>query len=184
VVYQEKEKVDSMDSRWVTGLFFDPIKSDFAVSALERRGIPRSSISVLMTDATRTRHLQGATEDATMDASKAAEGAGVGGAVGGVVGATIAAIAAIGSVITFPGLGLVVAGPLLAALAGGGAGAATGGFMGSLIGLGLSEDRATYYQTGLLEGGILVGVSARDNAEVNQFTALMREFGADEIRSS
>lgn len=173
-----------MSARWVTGIFFDLSKSESAVAALEQRGVPRTAISVLMTDATRTRHFRDSTADTTSDAEKAAEGAGVGGAVGGVLGATVAAIAAIGTAVAFPGLGLVVAGPLLAALAGGGAGAATGGFMGALLGLGLSEDRAAYYQKGLEEGGVLVGVSARDEVEVGQFSALLRDCGADEIRSS
>ncbi len=173
-----------MTTRWVTGMFFNLAQSESAVAALEQRGLPRTAISVLMTDATRSRHFRDASADTAADAEKAAEGAGVGGAVGGVIGATIAAVAAVGTVIAFPGLGLVVAGPLLAALAGGGAGAATGGFMGALIGLGLSEDRAVYYEKGLQEGGILVGVSAKDEVEVGQFSALLRDCGADEVRSS
>ena len=48
--------------------------------------------------------------------SKAAEGAGVGGAIGGTVGAILAAIAAVGTTIAIPGLGLVIAGPLAAAI--------------------------------------------------------------------
>jgi hypothetical protein len=53
---------------------------------------------------------------------KAAEGLGVGGAVGRGVGAALAAIFAVGSTIVVPGLGLVVAGPIAAALAGAAAG--------------------------------------------------------------
>ncbi len=59
--------------------------------------------------------------------NKAAEGAGVGGAIGGTVGAIAAAIAAIGTSLVLPGLGLVIAGPIAAALAGAGAGAGAAG---------------------------------------------------------
>jgi hypothetical protein len=173
-----------MSTHWVTGIFFDLSKSESAVAALEARGVTRTAISVLMTDATRKQHFRDASADTSADAERAAEGAGVGGAVGGVLGATLGAIAAIGTAVAFPGLGLVVAGPILAALAGGGAGAATGGFMGALLGLGLSEDRAAFYEKGIQEGGILVGVSARDEVEAGQFSALLRDCGADQIRSS
>ena len=47
----------------------------------------------------------------------AADGAGVGGALGGVVGAALATIIAVGSTIVLPGLNLVIAGPIVAALA-------------------------------------------------------------------
>lgn len=172
-----------MPSSWVTGMFFDLAKSESVVTAFERRGIARADISVVMTHTTKTNHFD-SRSNAARDAEKVAEGAGVGGTLGGVMGATIAALAAIGTVIALPGLGLIVAGPLAAALAGAGAGAATGGFIGGMLGLGLSEDRATYYQAGLQQGGILIGVRAKDELDVGQLSALIREFGGDEIHVS
>lgn len=47
---------------------------------------------------------------------------GIGSAIGGTIGAVAAAVAAAGTSLVFPGLGIVVAGPLAASLAGGGAG--------------------------------------------------------------
>jgi hypothetical protein len=52
--------------------------------------------------------------------NKALKGAGTGAAVGDAVGATLAAIAAIGTTLALPGLGLLVAGPIAAAFAGAG----------------------------------------------------------------
>src|SRR5918912_3793798 len=102
----------------VTGLFKSRAAAEAAVDALIKRGYTRDEISVLMSDATRSK------EFAVETRSHAADGAGIGGAVGGTVGAVLAAIAAVGTSIAIPGIGLVVAGPIAAALAGLGAGAA------------------------------------------------------------
>ncbi len=58
-----------------------------------------------------------------------------------------------------PGLGLVVAGPIAAGLAGAGAGGITGGLMGSLIGWGISEDKAKIIESEIKSGGIMLGVN-------------------------
>ena len=63
--------------------------------------------------------------------SKVMEGVGAGSAIGGVVGATVGILAAIGTSIVIPGLGLVLAGPIALGLAGAGAGAVTGGVLGA-----------------------------------------------------
>ena len=76
-------------------------------------------------------------------------------------------MAAVGT-IAVPGVGLIVAGPIAAALAGGGAGAAAGGLVGALVGSGMPEERIKLYETGIKEGGIMMGVKAR-NAEDADF---------------
>ena len=65
-------------------------------------------------------------------ATRMPEGAATGAALGGLFGAIVAGLAAIGS-ITVPGVGLLASGPIVAALAGGGAGAAVGGLTGALV---------------------------------------------------
>jgi hypothetical protein len=100
--------------------------------------------------------------------SKALEGAGVGAGVGAVTGGALAALAAAATVM-IPGVGLVVAGPIAAALAGAGAGAVTGGAIGALIGSGIPEERARIYETGLKEGGIVLGVAPRSDDDVDYF---------------
>ena len=93
------------------------------------------------------------------------EGAGAGSAIGGTAGAVIGAIAAIGTAVAIPGLGLVVAGPIAAGLAGAGAGGLTGGIVGALIGSGIPEDRAKHYESGIKEGGIVMGVKPRSDED-------------------
>ncbi len=164
------------DTRLVTGIFRSRAMADAALDALTRMGYPRESISVLMSDATRTK------EFAIETGTKAASGLGVGGVVGGAVGATLAAIAAVGTSIALPGLGLVVAGPVAAALAGAGAGGAAGGLIGALVGAGIPERRAKVYDTELRNGGILIGVEAEEGEEADRVEDALEDVGARHVR--
>src|SRR5918993_2298125 len=119
----------------VTGLFKTKLAAEAAVDALIKHGYTRDDISVLMSDATKNK------EFAIETRTHAADGAGIGGAVGGTVGAVLAAIAAVGTSIALPGIGLVIAGPIAAALAGAGAGGFTGGGVGALVRPGVPQQR-------------------------------------------
>jgi hypothetical protein len=164
-------------SKLVTGLFKNRIAAEAAVDALLKRGYSRDDISVLMSDATRSK------EFALQTKTHAADGAGIGGAVGGAVGAVLAAIAAVGSTIFLPGINLVIAGPIAAALAGAGAGAATGGVIGALVGAGIPEYRAKVYEAGISGGGILIGVEARSDEEVDRLEELLEAVGGEHVRT-
>jgi hypothetical protein len=164
-------------AKLVTGLFKNKVAAEAAVDALMKRGYSRDDISVLMSDATRSK------EFALQTRSHAAEGAGIGGAVGGAVGAVLAGIAAVGSTIFFPPINLVIAGPIAAALAGAGAGGATGGLIGGLIGAGIPEYRAKVYDAGLRGGGILLGVEARADEEIEKLEELLESIGAEHVRA-
>ena len=161
----------------VTGLFKNRVAAEAAVDAIIKHGYTRDDISVLMSDATRNK------EFAIQTRSHAADGAGIGGALGGAVGAILAAIAAVGTTIYLPGINLVIAGPIAAALAGAGAGAATGGVIGALVGAGIPEYRAKVYDAGLRGGGILLGVEARSDEEVERLEQLLEDVGAEHVRS-
>jgi len=71
---------------------------------------------------------------------KAGEGACVGSAIGGAFGTVAAIGVAAGSSFVVPGLGMVLAGPLAAAIGGAGVGAAVGGAFGALVGWISPED--------------------------------------------
>ena len=161
----------------VTGLFKNRVAAEAAVDAILKRGYTRDDISVLMSDATRTK------EFAVQAKSHAADGAGIGGAVGTAVGAVLAAIAVVGSTIVLPGLNLVIAGPITAALAGAGAGAVTGGVIGALVGAGIPEYRARVYESGLREGGILIGVEAKTAVEIDRLEELLQDVGGEHVRA-
>jgi len=154
------------DRPLMTGLFPDRESAEAGYDALTERGYTNDDVNVAMSDETRKRHFVNAGTETELG-NKAAEGAGVGGAVGGTIGAIAAAVAAVGTSLVIPGLGLVVAGPLAAAIAGAGAGAATGGIVGALIGWNIPEERVKRYEEGIKKGGILMGVRPRndDDAE-------------------
>lgn len=168
---------DTDKAKLVTGLFKSKVAAEAAVDALLKRGFTREDISVLMSDETRSKHF------ALQSRTHAADGLGIGAAAGGTVGAVLAAIAAVGSTLFLPGLNLVIAGPIAAALAGLGAGGAAGGLIGALIGAGIPEYRAKVYEAGIRGGGILIGVASRTDEEVDRIEELLEELGAEHVRT-
>lgn len=164
---------------WVTGTFTDRDSAERAYNSTLSRGYKSDDINLLMSDDTRKRHFSDYTD--TELGSKAMEGAGVGSAIGGVTGGIVAALAAIGTTAVFPGLGIVVAGPLLAGLAGAGAGGATGGIIGALIGAGIPEDRAKLYESDINNGGIVMGVNPRSDDDASYFENEWKGYNARNI---
>jgi hypothetical protein len=153
----------------VTGLFPDRDSAERAYSGISERGYAKDDINVVMSDDTRHRHFTSTAGKETELGNKAAEGAGVGGAIGGTVVGIAAAVAAIGSNLILPGLGLVIAGPLAAGVAGAGAGAVSGGIVGALIGWSMPEERVKHYEEGIKKGGILMGVRAKNAEDAAHF---------------
>lgn len=155
------------DRHLVTGLFPDRQSAEAAHRAAVERGYTADDMNVVMSDDTRARHF-GSDAVETELGNKAAEGAGIGGAIGGTVGAIAAAIAAVGTTLALPGIGLVIAGPIAAAVAGAGAGAASGGLIGALVGWNMPEERVKHYEDGLKQGGILMGLRAKNDDDATQ----------------
>ena len=167
------------DPRLVTGLFPDRDSAERAYSSVASRGYDRDDVNLVMSDETRQRHFSPDAIANTELGTKAAEGAGIGGAIGGTVGAIAAAVAAV----VLPGRGLVIAGPIAAALAGAGAGGAAGGLVGALIGWGIPEERIAEYESGIREGGILMGVRPRNDDDALAFQNSWRDANGQLIRS-
>lgn len=171
-------------SGMLTGLFTDRDSAERAYQVVADRGYTKDDINVVMTDETRTKHFAQGGPGTTELGNKAAEGAGVGGAIGGTLGAILAAVAAAGTSLALPGLGIVIAGPLAAALAGAGAGAAAGGLLGALVGWGIPEERVKHYESGLKQGGILLGVRPRSEADADYIEQQWRSLNGQHIYRS
>ena len=163
----------------LTGMFRDRESTEKAYSSLRSRGYNDDDVNLMMSD--KTRDTWFADGDDSALGSKAMEGAGTGSAIGGTLGAIIGGIAAIGTSVLIPGLGLVVAGPIAAALAGAGAGGLTGGLVGALIGSGIPEDRAKVYESGINEGGAVVGVTPRNQEDADYFENEFRNYRGEHI---
>lgn len=166
-------------SRMVTGLFRDRESAERAYGSVTTRGYSNDDVNLLMSDETRDKHFVDGKE--TELGNKALEGAGTGAAIGGTVGATLAAIAAIGTTLALPGLGILVAGPIAAGLAGAGAGGATGGLIGALVGAGIPEERVKHYEQGIKEGGIVLGVNPRTDEDAEYFEKEWKSYRGEEV---
>lgn len=163
-------KTGAANGQLVTGLFPDRNSAERAYSGISDRGYAKDDINVVMSDDTRNRHFNSTNSNQETElGNKAAEGAGVGGAIGGTLIGIAAAVAAIGSNLILPGLGLVIAGPLAAGVAGVGAGALGGGIVGALVGWSMPEERVKHYEEGIKNGGILMGVRAKNAEDAAHF---------------
>ena len=165
----------------ITGLFRNREAADNAYQALIDLGYSRDDINLVMSDETRNRYYP-ANDTPHETGHKTMEGAGVGGAIGTTVGAILGALAAIGTSLVVPGLGLVIAGPIVAALAGAGAGSITGGLIGGLIGAGIPEDTAKAYEKGIREGGILISVEPRSDGDAERIEREWKNLGGELVR--
>jgi hypothetical protein len=162
----------------VLGIVESQRQAETVVSQLQSRGVPVSSISVLLPDTDSTRDF------AHEHNTKAPEGAVAGASTGGVIGGTLGVLAGIGA-LAIPGLGpFIAAGPLMAALSGAAAGAALGGITGALIGLGIPEIEAKRYEGKIKGGNILIAVHVEDSERQQLAETALKEAGAHDITAT
>jgi hypothetical protein len=166
---------------WVTGTFTDRASAERAYNLMLSRGYDEKEINLMMSNETRKQYFSDENATDTELGNKALESAGVGGAIGITAGAIFAALAAIGTSIAIPGLGLVIAGPVAAALAGAGAGGLTGGIIGALIGWGIPEERAKLYEADLKNGGIVLGVNSHNDEDAAYFESMWKGYNGRNI---
>lgn len=155
-------------SRVVTGMFNDRESAERAYQSVTSRGYNTNDINLLMSDDTRKKHFSSDDHAETELGNKALKGAGAGAGIGGTVGAILAVIGAAGT-LAIPGLNIVAAGPIVAALTGAGAGGLAGGLIGSLVGWGIPEENAKAYESGIRQGGIVMGVNPRTDEDAQYF---------------
>ncbi|TAL65472.1 MAG: hypothetical protein EPN84_01505 [Legionella sp.] len=153
-----------MNKHYSSELFTDKASAEAAYRQALQSGYTDKDINVIMSEGSKKKYFDSVLVE-KVPGNDALEGAGVGGTLGAAVGGSLAAIAAIGTNIVFPGVGLVVAGPLAAGLAGAGAGAISGGLMGALVGWGIPEDKAKIYEKGIKDGGIVLAIDDTDSPD-------------------
>jgi hypothetical protein len=154
----------------VVGTFGYRDKADAAVTALKAAGFANSDIGVI---ARRTSEWQDVSDQPTTTEENSATGAVAGATAGAGIGGLWALGIAAG---VMPALGPIIAGGVLGSvLASAAAGAAAGGVAGALIGLGVSEEEASYYQGELESGRTVVTVRAGDRFDEAQ--SIIRNYG-------
>ena len=163
-------------SEVITGLFKSSAAASSAISRLESSGVTHADISVIANDSHSKENF------GVDEGTKASEGGIIGAASTGIVAAVIAGLTAVGTVAT-GGAGLIVAGPIVAALAAGGAGAAVGGSVGAIIGAFIPEHEVKYYEDAIKEGSVLVGVKYTSNNK-NIIKDVLEQGGAEKVATA
>jgi hypothetical protein len=167
----------------VTGLFKDAEDLERAYQVVAQRGYGTGDINVLMSDDARRRYFASEPEPKTELASKVAEGGELGGPIGGTFGTLVPALVAAGGFLAFPALGLVIAGPIAAALTAAGAAGLAFGLMGALSDWGIPEERVRHYEAGIRDGGILIGVKVRSDDDARQIEQQWKAIGGRHVYS-
>jgi hypothetical protein len=154
----------------VTGIFPSIGDADRVYEYLLGKGYTREDVTVVMTDQTHQGHFESTSGEQRehVESTHALDDAGRGALLGGTAGAIVSAIAVVGSNLALPGFGLVLMGPLLAALTGAAAGSIAGGTIGAIIGSGYPKEHADYYENAIKDGGVMISVSPRDNTDKAQ----------------
>lgn len=148
--------MNNKDTHLTTELFETKEEAEQAYNDALDAGYEPKDINVFMSEDSKDKYYGSVL---VKEGTKVSSGASVGGASGAAIGGVIAALTALGTNLVIPGLGLVVAGPLAAGLAGAGAGVIAGGLVGALIGWGIPEDKAKVFEAGINSGGIVLGVN-------------------------
>jgi hypothetical protein len=170
------------NSKILTAMFADSISAERAYNILIERGYTKDEINLIMSEETRKKYYPEAEVVITETGAKTALGeAAVGSAIGGTIGAIVGIVAAIGTSIVIPGLGFIIAGPIIAGLAGAGAGVITGGLIGALAGAGIPEAHAKVYESGIKKGYIVLGVHPRNTEDADYFEQKWKEDKAFDI---
>ena len=135
-------------------IFDDRARAQRAIDQLKRAGFTDKEIGVTARDA----DADGNVIDADKGGTRATEGA----ITGVTAGAGVGALWGLGILAgVLPAIGPAIAGGTLAAiLSSAAAGAATAGVAGALIGLGIPEDEAKYYESEFRAGRVVVTVRA------------------------
>lgn len=149
-----------------------------AINVLQKLGYRASDIAVLVPDN------HGSKDFGHEKHCKAPEGAAMGTVIGALVVAGIAWLVSTQTVVIIDLAPLAAAGPVLAALAGAGAGGALGWIIGFLAGLRLPEYVAKRYVGRIRHGGILVSVHCDSPEWCDRAKKALKDTGARKIASA
>lgn len=169
------------DASMVTGIFPDGRRAEAAFEAATQLGYDKSDINVVMSDDTRKRYFSEERPIDTGLAHKSAEGGELGGPRGGRISLLLPVVAAIGTAVALSGVGLVVAGPIAAAIAAAGTTGVAAGLIGALADWGLPEERLRHYQSEIHDGGILLAVKSATPADAQEIARRWEALGGRHV---
>jgi hypothetical protein len=162
----------------VFGIYATRSSVESAVTSLDNAGFHVKDVSILLPENHGKRDLVNERN------TKSPEGTAAGAVSGAVLGGALGWLGAVGA-IAIPGVGpMIAAGPIMAALAGVGAGGAVGGFTGALVGLGIPEYEAKLYDGHVRNGGILLSVHCDNPEAAARAKKILKTTGAEDISST
>jgi len=160
------------------GIYRNRAELERGVDQLREAGFRNEDISVLFPDNA------GSKEFAHEKNTKAPEGATTGATTGALIGGGLGWLVGIGA-LAIPGIGpFIAAGPIVAALAGVGAGGALGGLTGALIGAGIPEYEAKRYEGRIKDGGMLISVHCDSSDWTTKAKDILERTGAQDVAST
>jgi hypothetical protein len=160
----------SEHDRVIIGVFANTSDARSAIEQLRDCGFPASRVGILTHDRDGDEHVKSIKD---LSGNEMGKGAAAGAAVGASGGALWALGIAAG---LLPAIGPVVAGGLLGAvLASAGAGATLGAVAGSLVGLGIDDEEAAYYDEEFRRGNTIVVAQPENVEEMETARRIMRE---------
>ena len=164
--------MDNNKQRRAVGTFMTRQDAEFALQELQEAGFNMNKVSVIVNNPQSQDKIGGAEVKPANEQAKG--GAGAGATAGAATGGLLGLIGGL-SVIALPGVGAAAElGVILAnTLLGSGIGAAGGGLVGALIGWGIPEDRAIYYNEMLSRGRYIVLMEGTQ-AEISGAEAILQ----------
>lgn len=179
-----------MPARMITGLFADRESAERAYCCVADRGYGADDISVIMSDETRERYFSTHSTRTELSEKAAASAEGqskaakeLGGPTGGTLGTAAPVLAAIGTLLLIPGVNIAVAGPIAVALTAAGAVGIAGGIIGAITHWGVPRGRMEEYETGIRNGGILLGIKAHSREDAERVTQCLQQNGGRSVHS-
>lgn len=166
-----------VQNRMVHALFHHYRDAARAYRWLQQHGHSKNDISLLMTDEIAPRFHAIVNDDKVEDKVVTPPGSYTSSVVGASVGAGL--MATVGA-----GLGFLAGGPLGAALAATIPGAMVGGLVGGLVGYGFPEDTAREYDDAIHDGGVVIGVTLENPAELEELELQLTRMGGTEVSTS
>lgn len=166
-------------AKMLMAAFTEPAQADHALMELERFGYTPQEISVISKT---NRYEAAGSRDAAVGGATVGESTLAGATTGAALGGLAGLLAGVGVI---PALaGLFIGGPVAAALGLAGAaattlsgavtGAAAGGLIGALTGLGVPRDTAESYDRTVEAGGVVIGLTSREQTAHEARTILER----------
>ena len=169
----------AVEPRALTALFKNRDDADSAYEWLLKNGYNSNEIHLLLSEETRQKYHYAEAVEPEATENNTIGGLEAGLAIGGGLGAALGIVAAVGAAVIIPGMGLAVAGPLAASLAG--AGGMVGGALGALYGSSIPEEEAQELEHKIREGSILISVLPRSDEDAKLIESAWRERGGEMI---